>query len=72
MSALLCGMLIIILGTCEIDKCHVRCTRDRVLGDALPVLFSALEFCLFGLLLFVVCKLADFVLALYLPLLVQF
>ena len=47
-------------------------TCDRVLGDALPVLFSALGFCLFGPLLFVVCRLVDFVLALYLPLLVQF
>ena len=72
MSALLCEMLIIILGTREIDKCHVRRTHDRVLGDSLPVLFSALGVCLFGLLLFVVCKLADFVLALYLPLLLRF
>ena len=46
--------------------------RDRVLGNALPVLFSTLGFCLLGPLLFVVCKLADFVLALYLQLLVGF
>ena len=59
-----------------VKRCLQKATGQKhftlVLGDALPVLFSALGFCLFSLLLFAVCRLADFVLALYLLLLVGF